>query len=190
MSVETKTLRLFFALWPDEAVRASLSRTIESLKQTTTAKWGRPENLHITLAFLGQVSEDRLPLINRVADGVIGQPFELGLDRIEFWRRSGIICLSSVNTPEALKNLANSLIARLAETGFAMENRPYRAHLTLARKGRSGCISQVLSDPINWSVSSFSLIESQIYRAGSLYVVRKSWNLQGLQAIPEGSSVR
>jgi len=191
MSAEIKTLRLFFALWPDEAVRTSLARIVEALKQTNTARWVKPENLHITLAFLGGVDEDRLPLINRVADSVVGQSFELNLDRIEFWPRSEIICLSPTRAPEGLKSLANSLIAELGRVGFAMENRPYRAHLTLARKGRPGCLSsQVLDHPICWNVSSFSLIESQISRTGSTYLMRKSWDLPRFQTVPDGSYVR
>jgi len=191
MSAEIKTLRLFFALWPDEAVRASLARVVETLKQANTAKWVKPEKLHITLAFLGGVNEDRLPLVGRVADGVVGQSFELNLDRIEFWPRSGIICLSPAKAPEALKNLANSLNAELGRAGFAMENRPYRAHLTLARKGcPNGVLPQALDSPIRWGVSSFSLIESQIGRAGSPHRVRKRWDLPSFQAVPDGSYVR
>jgi 2'-5' RNA ligase len=191
MSAEIKTLRLFFALWPDGAVRASLAQLVDTLKQTATAKWVKGENLHITLAFLGEVNEDRLPVVSQVGDSIVGQSFELSLDRIEFWPKKGIICLSPLSAPEALNLLANSLTAGLGRIGFVMENRPFRAHLTLARKAcRDSVSSQTIDDPIRWRVSSFSLIESQISRAGSLYLVRKSWNLPSFQAIPDDSSVR
>lgn len=180
MSAETKTLRLFFALWPDDAARASLAGTVEALKRATTAKWVKPENLHITLAFLGEVDEDRLPLVNRAADSIIGRSFKLELDRIEFWPRSGIVCLSPASTPEDLKKLVSGLTAELGGVGFVMESRPYRAHLTVARKARPGVVSQALADPIDWNVRSFDLVESRISRAGSLYLVRESWSLQSL----------
>lgn len=191
MSVEIKTLRLFFALWPDEAVRASLAQLVEALKRTNRARWVKPENLHITLAFLGRVSEDRLPLVSRVADGIVGQSFDLSLDRVECWQKSGIICLSPIRTPETLINLASTLITELSRAGFVMEKRPCRPHLTLARKGHLDCISpQVLDHPIRWDVGSFSLIESQMSRVGSTYLVWNSWNLSRFKAIPGGSYVR
>lgn len=191
MSVGTKTLRLFFALWPDEAVRASLAQYIETLKQTATARWVEPENLHITLAFLGGVNEDQLPLVDRIGDGIDGQSFELTLDRIDFWPKRGIVWLSPSSTPAVLENLANGLTAELKRAGFVMENRPYRAHLTLARKAHPRSISsRVLDNPIRWNVGSFCLIESHLSRMGSRYRVRKSWNLSGFQAIPDDLSVR
>ncbi|BBA34601.1 putative 2'-5' RNA ligase [Methylocaldum marinum] len=178
MSAEIKTLRLFFALWPDEEMRASLARLVDALKQTATGKWVKPENLHITLVFLGAVNEDRIASVNEVAEGIVAQPFELRLDRIEFWKKSGIICLSPTCTPVTLQNLANALTAELKRTGFVTENRPYRAHLTVARKGSPGVLSsRCLDDPICWSVRSFSLVESRTSRMGSLYQVRKIWNL-------------
>jgi 2'-5' RNA ligase len=191
MSVEIKTLRLFFALWPDEKVRASLARLIDALKQTAAGKWVKPDNLHITLAFLGAVNEDRLASVDEVAEGIVGQPFELRLDRIEFWKKSGVICLSPAITPVALENLASTLTAELRRIGFVMENRPWRAHLTIARKGCPGFLSpQYLDDPICWSANSFTLVESQISPMGSLYQVRKIWNLPGHEAVPDGLTVR
>jgi 2'-5' RNA ligase len=191
MSVGTKTLRLFFALWPDAAVRGSLAQFIETLKQTATARWVEPENLHITLAFLGEVNEDQLPLIDRIGGGINGQSFELALDRIEFWPKREIVWLSPSSTPPALENLANGLTAGVRQAGLAMENRPYRAHLTLARKAHPSRISsRVLDNPIRWNVESFCLIESHLSRMGSRYRVRKSWNLSGFQAIPDDLSVR
>ncbi|CAI8910442.1 RNA 2',3'-cyclic phosphodiesterase [Methylocaldum szegediense] len=191
MSVGIKTLRLFFALWPDEAVRASLAQFVETLKQTTTARWVEPENFHITLAFLGAVNEDQLPLVCRIGDGIDGQSFELTLDRIDFWPKREIVWLSPSSTPAALANLASGLTAELKQAGFVVENRPYRAHLTLARRARPGRISSgVLDDPIRWSEGSFCLIESHLSRMGSQYRVRNNWNLSGFQAIPDDLSVR
>jgi 2'-5' RNA ligase len=191
MSVGTKTLRLFFALWPGEAVRASLAQFVKTLKQTTTARWVEPENLHITLAFLGEVNDEQLPLVDRIGDGMDGQSFELKLDRIDFWPTREIVWLSPSSTPAALDNLANGLTAELKRAGFVMENRPYRAHLTIARKAHPGRIlSGVLADPIRWNVGSFCLVESHLSRMGPQYRVRKSWNLSGSQAIPDDLSVR
>ena len=181
MSVGIKTLRLFFALWPDEAVRASLAQFVETLKQTTTARWVEPENFHITLAFLGAVNEDQLPLVCRIGDGIDGQSFELTLDRIDFWPKREIVWLSPSSTPAALANLASGLTAELKQAGFVVENRPYRAHLTLARRALLAVSHQAFDDPICWRVhlsdSPISVVWAPVGRT-------QNWNLSGFRLFP------
>jgi 2'-5' RNA ligase len=57
--IEGKSARLFFALWPDDAVRARLTGVVDSLRRTVSGKWVKPDNLHITLAFLGDIESER-----------------------------------------------------------------------------------------------------------------------------------
>ena len=138
-------------------------------------KWVRPDNLHMTLVFLGSVDRERVPDIHRVALETAVPEFTLALDRAEFWRRNGIVCLAPSQMPEALKDLAEGLARRLGEAGFAREDRPYRAHLTLARKGRSELDALALPEPVAWEVRSFSLVESCGGPGGLAYIPLETW---------------
>lgn len=187
---ERKSARLFFALWPDEMLRSRLVGAAGSLRKTMAGKWVRPENLHITLAFLGDVASERLPDVLRTGGETAGAGFTLVLDRAEFWPRNGIVCLGARETPPALEALAGSLAGRLGEAGFTMERRAFRAHLTLARKGRSDRTRIDLPEPVAWSVDGFCLVESRLSREGSVYIRRESWLLQGPEATPGTPAVR
>jgi 2'-5' RNA ligase len=182
--------RLFFALWPDETLRSRLVEAAGLLRKTMSGKWVRPENLHITLAFLGDVSAERLGKVVRIGAETCGSGFTLRLDRAEFWPRNGIICLGASETPPALRELAGGLIERLGAAGFAMEKRAFRAHLTLARKGGSDRTRIDLPEPVAWKVDGFHLVESRLSREGSVYLRRENWPLQAPEATPDPPAVR
>jgi 2'-5' RNA ligase len=191
MSAGNKTAsRVFLALWPDETTRSRLIDVVGLLKKGITGKWVKPDNLHITLAFLGNVDAERLPEVGRIAAMAAGPGFTLVLDRVEFWPRNGIVCLAPSRTPQELVNLADCLAGRLGEAGFAMERRPYRAHLTLARKGRSEQSLIVLPKPVEWRIGSFNLVESLPDKEGAVYILREAWSLQDSETIPESPSMR
>lgn len=187
---EDEPARLFFALWPDETLRPRLVDVAGVLQQRLTGKWVRPENLHLTLAFLGDVAANREPDARGVGDEVSGNGFTLLLDRAEFWPRNGIICLGARETPPALKALAGSLAESLRGAGFPLEKRAFRAHLTLARKGASDRTLIGLPEPLAWDVGSFALVESRLDREGSAYIVRETWPLQNPEATPGTPAVR
>jgi 2'-5' RNA ligase len=182
--------RLFFALWPDETLRSRLVEAAGLLRKTMSGKWVRPENLHITLAFLGDVSAERLGEVVRLGAETHGSGFTLRLDRAEFWPRNGILCLGASEAPPALRQLAGGLIERLGAAGFAMEKRAFRAHLTLARKGSSDRTRIDLPEPVAWKVDGFHLVESRLSREGSVYLRRENWPLQAPEATPAPPAVR
>lgn len=186
---EGKAARLFYAVWPDETLRSRLGEVIASLKKSATGKWVRPENLHLTLVFLGDVEATRWPDLGRIAADAVATGFTVVFDRVEFWPWNGIICLGSSETPEALKNLARSLTGRLGEAGFAIESRPYRAHVTLARKGRATKTRLDLPEPITWPAQSFCLVESRREPEGSVYLPWETWALRAPEAIAQSPTV-
>lgn len=186
---ELESARLFYALWPDETLRSRLVEAIGLLKAEAAGKWVPPENLHLTLVFLGDVVKERWPDLSRFGAAAAGQAFTVAFDRMEFWPWNGIVALGTGETPEALRNLVRRLSGRLAEAGFATESRPYRAHVTLARRGRSERTRMVLPEPILWTARSFCLVESRQARGGSLYIPRETWPLETLEAIVPDSSV-
>lgn len=186
---ERKSTRLFYAVWPDATLRAQLGAVIDWLQQSATGKWVRLDNLHLTLAFLGEVDATRWPELGRIGADTTGAGFTVVFDRVEFWPWNGILCLGSNETPEALKQLARSLAGRLGEARFAIESRPYRAHVTLARKGRAERTRLELPEPVAWTARSFCLVESRREPEGSVYVPWETWPLEVPEATAPSPSV-
>lgn len=167
--------RLFFALWP----AAELSREFHRLGQAVQGHGGRSHqlaDLHMTLVFLGPVEAEQLPCIEQAADAIRAKPFTLSLNQIDFWPRPRILLLGSSETPEPLSGLVRDLQAGLIPCGFKPERRPFKPHITLARKARRIAAS-VLENPLQWPVNEFVLAGSSLGREGARYQVLKRWSL-------------
>lgn len=169
--------RLFLALWPDEDLRQRLGHVLGGvLDHVGPARPVPPENLHITLVFIGAADDDDLGCIERAAARVRGVPFELVLDRLGYLRRPRILWLGPSRTPAALQSLVAGLRGALAGCGFAQDERPFLPHMTLARKvGRRP--TGLAVEPVAWAVSRFTLLESVPHPGGVRYRALASWPL-------------
>jgi len=173
------TARLFFALWPDEATRRRIVAVQESLSHEVGGRWMQPDNLHVTLAFLGQVGVDRMPMLRRVAAAALGESVELTLDRVVWWRQPQVLCLTTGGVPEALLRLMTSLSRGLTQEGIVLDQRPFRVHMTLARKVRQRPPWVKLEPSIPLRVTEFSLVRSCRFDSGSTYTRVDVWPLRG-----------
>lgn len=178
--------RLFFACWPDRTTR---ERMAHACRKAVRGSGGRPvpqENLHVTLVFLGSVAESAVP--SAVAAGhaaaAAGQPFELVFDRLAHWPRPQVLVAEATDTPAAATALSGSLVAGLAEAGFAFDRRPFRPHVTLARKMGKPAARLALR-PVCWPVGELALVESVTDRSGARYSVRQRWPLAAPGSPPE-----
>ncbi len=174
-----KNRRLFFALWPPDAVRAQLAAAAQSHAALGRAIAAR--NLHVTLAFLGAVAEERIVGVLEAAQSAqkltFGGNFMLHLDRIEFWRRSSLICLSAGQIPSELLALVEGLRAGLLERGFGLrEHQTFRPHVTLVRDVARGPADAGVAS-VQWPIDSFALVESKVGQRGSEYAVLEAWRL-------------
>lgn len=95
-----------------------------------------PENLHLTLKFLGMVADDRLPALLAIAGALHPPRFGLVLAHLDCWH-GGILHLAPGKTPARMLRLVEALDAALEAQGYAREGRVFRAHLTLARDCRA-----------------------------------------------------
>lgn len=165
--------RLFFALWPDSDTRSGLQRISSNLCGHGGGVH-QPGDLHITLAFLGRVTSQQYTCLTEAVDGVTITPFELVIDRIELWRRPGILWCGPSHTPDPLRWLVSDLQARLCHCGFGPEKRAYTPHITLARKARS-LPDYRISKPLCWPVGGFVLASSDDGNPPNRYKVIKKW---------------
>jgi RNA 2',3'-cyclic 3'-phosphodiesterase len=174
-----KNRRLFFALWPTDAVRAQLAAAAQSYAEFGRAIAAR--NLHVTVAFLGAVAEERLDHVVEIARSTqkltLDGKFMLHLDRLEFWRRSSLIALTATQVPPELLRIVDGLRAGLRERGFELqEHDAFRPHVTLVRDVARGPAAAAVT-PVQWPVESFALVESQVGQRGSQYSVLDEWSL-------------
>lgn len=168
-------MRLFFALWPSEQERAAAVAQMITLKQHIKARWVQPNNLHVTLAFLGEVEKNRLPEVLRAGASCQPQAFEFTLDKLDYWPKPQVLCFTCPNTPQPLAQLASDLANQLVTAGFELESRPYRPHLTLARKALQLPVDAAIATPIPWQANSFVLVESSTSSNGPHYEVLQTW---------------
>ncbi|WP_295392288.1 RNA 2',3'-cyclic phosphodiesterase [uncultured Thiodictyon sp.] len=125
--------RWFFALWPDPATAKVLAARARPLIPPG-ARAAHPLDLHLTLRFLGELSPDALRAAQSVGAGVRAAPLSLSLDQAGCFPRAAVLWCGPTRAPEALLALVTQLEQGLASQGFVPETRPYRPHLTLARR--------------------------------------------------------
>jgi len=174
VTAAAKPLRLFFALWPDDAVRAALTGRAVAIQRVAGGRATRAESIHLTLAFLGDVDPGRLDALKSAAAEVSLQPFDLVLDDAGYWKHNRIAWAGATQVPAALDRLVAGLRAALAGGQFAFDPKPFVPHLTLVRKARGGSAMPAVV-PVRWRVSDFVLVRSVIGPEGSNYLVEARW---------------
>lgn len=149
--------RLFLTLWPDAALRPGLAAWRDGWTWPKAASPVRTERLHVTLHFLGEVASCRLP---EVADAlrVPFTPFTLHFGRNTLWPR-GIAILEPDTVPPALLALHAALAQAMTPLGLAPDQRPYRPHVTLARRA-GNAIKVSDGPPLAWHVDRYALVRS------------------------------
>ena len=160
--------RLFFALWPEYELCTLIVRATRAEVRGTGGKPTPPENLHMTLHFLGHTPDELIaPLIERVAALPL-DPFELTLDQYGYWQRARTLWLGIREMPPELADLARDLGRISHELGLPRQRRAFIPHMTLARK-----VNRLTpKDPppaMHWPVNEFSLVESVLGGRHSRY---------------------
>jgi RNA 2',3'-cyclic 3'-phosphodiesterase len=163
------SLRLFLALWPDDAVRDALRAARDAWAWPRGATPVATPRLHLTLHFLGSVPADRLPGL-RAAFAVPFAPFDLRLGRPELWH-GGIAVLAPHAVPPELLALHARLSAALEALGLEPEARAYRPHVTMARRAHGVALPPAGPD-IAWRADRYALVAS---RPGEGYVVLQAY---------------
>ena len=141
---------------------------------------GRPvaaANMHITLAFLGEISAEKQAALAAMA-GRIRQPgFTLHLDDAGQWLRSRVVWLGTRQPPRGLLQLANLLRAQAACSGCYQSPQPFHPHLTLLRNTAHAV--PIPAPGFHWEipVSEFVLYESNFINGRTRYTPLQRWTL-------------
>jgi 2'-5' RNA ligase len=174
---------MFFALWPDVPARAALADLAAGIARNAGGRAPAEANLHLTLAFAGDVAPDRQDALRAAgSDAAAGiAPFTLVLDRLGAFRDAGIAWIGTGEAPAGLADLAARLARELATRGFDVDRRPYAPHLTLARKCRVSP-HNISTVRIAWEVRELALVESVLRPDGPAYRIESRWPLGGAVA--------
>ena len=137
-----------------------------------------PENAHLTLAFVGDVAKGSLPVLQAVGDRAPKTDFVVNFDLLGAWRASGVAWIAPTVLPPPLLKLHSTLMDALAKAGFELEARPFRPHVTLARRCLQP-LKRAPSPPILWRADKLYLIGSELRSEGPVYRNLASWDLVG-----------
>lgn len=167
-----ETLRLFFALNMDRSARREIVRLQEHMWGNETRGLTRPENLHLTLAFLGNTDSARLDELRQILEELVVPQLSLRFDRIGVFRReSGDIWWLGMGENRDLQNLQTRLTKVLGKAGFPVDERKFVPHLTLARRTRPKVIPKdgKLYHTIFAKPGTVSLMQSQLLDGKRVY---------------------
>jgi len=173
-------LRLFFALQPTAEQNAALTAQVAPLIGELGAQPVRAENLHATLCFIGALEPEKLDGLRAVAAGISARAVTVRFDTLEHWESPKVLCATASEESESAYALAAALGEATIAAGFTPDIKPFRAHLTLARKvsrDLSVTFPQSLAPPTIVRCDRFVLMQSRREESGSIYSAVDSWAL-------------
>ncbi len=177
------TMRSFFCLELDQAAKDHLADVVETLKQTDArVRWVRPELVHITMKFLGDIDPNQIMDYQSLAQTVAkARPsFRLKLDKLGVFPnfdKPRVVWAGTSNVPTPLTELHSSLDQALVEFGFRRE-KYYTPHATLGRVKESdrNLLSNLAKQiqttsirPITFKVDGITLMSSVLGSDGPSY---------------------
>ncbi|GAA5191838.1 RNA 2',3'-cyclic phosphodiesterase [Ferrimonas gelatinilytica] len=133
-------------------------------------------NLHLTLAFLGNVTQSQRQALLARWQTLAVPRVTLTLDGLAHWPRARVICLTTQYTPPPLSQLANALRRDAACHGLHASQRGFRPHITLFRDvGPLPAGPLTLTQPITLTINKVALMESVFEPGGVRYQSIKTW---------------
>lgn len=168
--------RLFFALWPtvaDQVLFHALARHNQSSEKDRLVA---VHNLHLTLSFLGSVDVVTENCAREMAETLVWQPLELDFNRLGWFARPKVLWAGCSVIPTELIDLVNRIQEGVARCGIKTELRPFKPHITLARK-----VVRAPEQEIETLICRFDelcLVQSQSENNGVSYTNLARWSAQ------------
>ena len=187
-----KSVRVFIALPIPRGLQEKLGEISRCLaNQCAGIRWTKPENIHLTLKFLGQVKLEALPEIEAVLEKIAGEyrPFTIGIGGLGAFpdlRRPSVIWMGVTAGSDKLKDMARNLESDLGRLGFKREKREFHPHFTLGRvrnpRSFSGFPTSQLKEKDSLGSSEIDvllLMKSTLTPGGSVYEMISEHRLTG-----------
>ena len=196
MTVSSNTVRVFVAVGISDEARKQLVDAVDRIRKEVPdgIQWARPDGLHLTLKFLGNIGVDQVPplldCLAPVAADTTPFPLQLaGLGMFPNRRKPRVLWAGLEGDLQALSRLQQSLESAINALGHPPERRPFRPHVTLGRPRRSvsdsqlGRIGRVVAEAtppesVSWNVQSIEVMQSELHPSGARYTVLGSVDLR------------
>ena len=187
-------MRLFVALVIPSTIRKTLAALIESLRAVSPqTRWVRPENLHVTLKFIGEVPEAKLAAIRSELSNVHSDhPVLIDFRGLGFFpsEKYPRVFWAGIEASPNLKTLAGDVDLAMEKLGIRREQTPFSPHLTLARfepprlpeKLRTAIHETAARDFGSLHTNKFHLIESKLKPSGAEYTTLESFAFAAAEA--------
>jgi 2'-5' RNA ligase len=185
-------MRVFVAINPSAEMRARLAEASRRLREGGyPVRWVPPDNVHVTLKFLGEIADGRVEEVCSAADAAVGEAaaFELavgGFGAFPTLRRPRVLW-TGIGRSEKLEMLHARAEDGLAELGYPREDRAFRPHLTIGRaqkharpnefNGLDELVEKLEYDDV-FQVRSVDVMRSRLMPSGALYDVIHSAELE------------
>ncbi|MEE4312057.1 MAG: RNA 2',3'-cyclic phosphodiesterase [candidate division KSB1 bacterium] len=180
-------IRTFIAIEIPPHIKKEISEFQRHLMvRDTRISWPKPDNIHITLKFVGDVETNAITAITEAVEKGVEQipPFNVkivGVGTFPSGRKPRILWIGAKSENSLMVKCADNIDQKLEELGYEKETRPFRAHLTLGRVKSQFKIDEVL-DRLNESrdfecddflASEIIVVQSTLHASGAIYTPLK-----------------
>lgn len=179
-------MRLFIAALLPEYIKRRISDYINGLKPDIEGvKWEKPDKLHVTLKFLGEVDDSKLPQIRNTIESLYRKqsPFKMNITRFGGFPglRNPRVLFVGLSENEELSKLHAEIQEQLSTLGFQRDERRFVPHVTIGRVKKKFVIKDTLPLPEKtaFEISKIGVIKSELNKAGSLYTPVELFDVGG-----------
>lgn len=162
-------MRCFIAAWPSDETRRALARLITALtSRVATGRAMQARNLHLTLAFIGELAPARAATLAQDCDDLAAEPCDWTIDMLGSFPRARVVWAGSRVTEE-LATCAARVRARLDHGGIAFDRKAFLPHVTLFRNVRRFDGTGPLAAPVPWRSDHVALYAAARDAGGPVY---------------------
>ena len=188
-TTKPETIRAFYAIKLNEEIRGATRHVVEELQKcdwSQYVRWTAVNNLHITLRFLGNVTQQQLATMNSTLTEQLGlfKPFSVAFKEPRLFPhfRKPKVVATMIPHNDMLVQLADVVEQAAVSVGLEPQTRQFKAHLTLGRCNKS-FPKRIKIDSMPYSsslpVNSISLYQSVLSESGPTYIELKTFPLSG-----------
>jgi 2'-5' RNA ligase len=178
--------RIFCAVELPNSLREKLAQHIRRLRRAVPqvrASWSRPDNIHLTIKFLGEIHKSRVPNLSKAVELVAESfsAFPVIAERTGVFPTQGpphVVWIGSTDVAGKLARLHNRVEDECAAAGFPKDKRRFHPHLTLARLRKpegTGALAaahiELGFEPVEFNLTKLSVIRSELRSEGSEYTM-------------------
>lgn len=188
-------MRTFIAIELPQEIKDSLSKIQEQLKQSgADVKWVLPQNIHLTLKFLGEIDDIKLSKISEILEGTAKDknPFQVRISSLGAFPKLNfprVIWIGIDKGDAETREIAGRLEEKIAKIGIPREDRPFSSHITIGRTrstlnrdklvGDLGTLaSNFGGNNLEFLVTKITLFKSTLTPKGPVYEILKEANLK------------